>query len=485
MMEKLDLKRLSQVFAEAPDPKSEEREKLAPGYYAHWCSFKCAKFQLALQDAVVLVHGPQGCVGNERVFLSSYISQYFGSPFQHSPTTDLRQSDVILGASDKLQDAILEVDKIYRPRLIFLMVTCCAGITKEPVEEVAESLQGQVKAKIVVMRAEGFKHYCSGWVRPYLSHVVAHLMQAPEKKIAKSVNILGVSKEVHAKGRFPSDSHEMERLLERLGLTVHSVLLQGSTYDDIRKAPEAEYNVLDCPEWGMPYADRMKREWGVPHGKRYLPVGVQAISNWLIEVAEFFGLEEKARQVIDEEYSRIAPLWEEARKILQGKVALLDGGDPMSAIGRPLVWGKMCEVELGMRPILFNTPPIEIKSNEQHVNLALGEGFDPEVVYYHHPYHRRLSPTDVLESLGLTVDDVGLYAGDVYPTVESEWREPVFDPSNAPRVVMATHCNRDRGAPGRRVGFRGAERFAMDVIQANSMARRKDRPTLQGRLVKL
>lgn len=485
MKEKLELQRLSQVFAETPDIKSDEREKLYPGYYSQWCSFQITKYQLALQDAIVLLHGPQGCVGNTKAFLSTYVSQYFGSPHQYSPTTDMRQTDVFLGAADKLQAAILEADREYKPKIIFLMVTCCAGIIKEPVEEVAASVQSEVGAKIVIMRVEGFKHYCGGWMRPYVSEVVARLMEPPAKKIPRSVNILGVSKEVHSRcGKFPMDSNEMERLLDRVGLSVHSVLLQGARYEDIRSAPEAEFNALDCPEWGMPYAERMEREWGVPYGKSFLPIGVDAISRWLMEIGEHFGLEKETRQVVKEESDRIMPLWEQAKRMVEGKIAFLDGGEGTGNVGKCLAWSRMC-AELGMRPIIFNIAPVEIKGTEQHVKFNLREKFDPEVVAYHYTYHRRLSAMDVIEGLGLDIDDVAFYTGDVFPDAIADWDKPIFDPSNSPRVVMATHCARHRGGPGRRVGFRGAERVAMDVIQSVRMATRKNRPTLQGRLVRL
>lgn len=480
----MEVKRLKEIYESTPDPRSREREERFPGYYSMWCSFKAAHHHLALRDCVVLVHGPQGCIGNARAYLTTYVSQFFGLPFPHSPSTNMNVSDAILGAEDKLKEVLYEVDEIYKPKMIFLVVTCCAGVTREPVEEVAKEMEERLKARIMVIRAEGFTYHCNAAMHEYISHKLSELFEDPKEKIPLSVNILGISKEVHHKGNFLHDSHELERLLKKVGIKVNSVLLEGASLDAIIKAPMAEYNVFDCPQWGFGMAKAMRERFGIPHGLRFNPLGVTAISNWLYEVGEFFGKEKEVKRVVEEEYSRIGDVWEEAKRLMKGKVVLIDGGDPMSSVGRGIAWGRMCK-DLGMEPIYFNLPPIEVRGMNRHLELALSEGFNPLMVYADYSHHRRLSPIKVIRELGLDYKDVGLYIGDIYPRVISEWDKPIFDPSNFPRVVTGIHCVRNRKSPGRRCGFRGAERFALDIIAACGMARRQKKPTLYGRVSSL
>ncbi|TDA68270.1 MAG: hypothetical protein D9V47_08460 [Clostridia bacterium] len=484
-MAEIELKRLSEVYFITPDPKSEEREKMFPGYYSHWCPAKISHYHLGLRDCVVLIHGPQGCSGNYRQFLCTYVSQYHGAPFVYTPTTDMRARDTILGAEEKLREAILQVDKIYKPRVIFILITCCAAVTKEPVKDVAEDMEPQLGAeRILVCEAPGFIHYAAGLINMYISRTLAELFEPPQRKIPNSVNILGITKEIHHQGKFPDDSNELERLLNKVGITVNSVLVQGATVDDFKRAPEAEFNTIVCPQWGYPQATEMLDRWEIPHGKGFNPLGVSAISHWLREVGEHFGIEEKVEGLIAEEYEQIKDIWEEAKKAVSGKIALIDGADPMSSAGRTIAWARLC-ADLGMRPIIYNVPPIEIKGKVHHAMFALEYGFDPEVVWSTYAFHRRFTGWKVMKELDLKPEDIGVYMGDVFPraTVDrDDWNKPYFDPSNVPRVISATHINKNRNSPGRRAGFTGAARFARDILNANRMAERNTKPTLYGRL---
>ncbi|TDA68019.1 MAG: hypothetical protein D9V47_08910 [Clostridia bacterium] len=480
----MELKRLSEIYAITPDPEAgAECDQKYPGYYTHWCRFMVTLPHIPL-DCIAIVHGPQGCVGNQKDFLGTYWCQYHGSSFFYAPTTNMDQTDAILGAEDKLRTVIKEVDELYKPRMIFILVTCPAGIIQEPVDDVARDMEDKVQAeRIIVIKCEGYTSYAAGLYNIYEGRLLANeLLQNPEKKIPRSVNILGISKETHYPSDYLEDSLELERLLNKLGITVNSVLYQTATVDSWTRATEAEFNTMVCPQRAMPLATDMFDRWGIPHGQRFNPLGVTPITNWIMEVAEFFEIEEQAEELVKEEYTRIKEDWEEARRLVDGKIVLIDGGDPMTAVGRGIAWGRMC-ADLGMRPILFNLPPIEIKAKIHHTIFAIQEGFDPEVVYHDYAYHRRFSPMRVIEELDLNPEDIGLYMGDVYPTaVAKEWQAPVFDPANFPRIVTTSHCNKNRGSTGRRSGFTGAGRTARDIINAVHMAERKSVPTLYGRI---
>jgi len=478
----LKLKRMSEIYEIVPDPRSLQREKEFPGYYTHWCNFMQAFYHLGIQDAVVLVHGPQGCVGNVRSFLATYVGQFFGHPFLFAPTTDMGPSDVILGAKEKLEQAIKEVDQIYRPKVICLAITCAAAVIKEPVEEVVSFLRNEVKAKILIFNVPGIKNYAAGFNRVEIANGFCKLLKPPEKNVPNSVNILGIAKEVHHPGKFLFDSHELERLLNKVGIRVNSVLLQSASIEDFERASEAEFNTFDCPQWGYPLAKYMEEHYGIPYGRHATPLGITSTSRWLREVGQFFKIEEKVEALIKEEYEGIKAVWEEAKALVTGKIALIDGGDPMSAVERAVAWGKICS-DLGMRPILYNVPPIEIKGIPYEASLAFrDEGEDFEVVYSDYSYHRRFTPWKIIEGLGLRFEDVSLYMGDVFPDQKANWERPIFDASNSPRLVSTTHCTRNKNHPGRKVGFKGAEAFASGVIYAVKTSKRGDRPTLYARL---
>jgi nitrogenase molybdenum-iron protein alpha/beta subunit len=491
-IEKLELHKLSEVYNSIPDPEAPGlMEKLHPGYYTHWCRFMQGGIETIQLDSVAIVHGPQGCIGTFRDFLMSYIPQFHGHPFLHWVCTNMNATDAILGAENKLRQAILEVDKLYKPRAIFVVVTCCAGIIQEGVEDVAKDMETQVDAeKIITLRFEGHCSYATTFLSYHMSRYARELVPEgePKRKIPRSVNILGVSKETHYPAKFPEDgfpedSHELERLFNKMGITVNSVLTQNATLDAFERAPEAELNVVVCPQLGNTFAIVMEERFGMPYIRRLAPIGVTAISNFLKDVGKHFNLEKEAEKVIAEEYALIKDDWEEAKRMVQGKIALVEGGDVMTNVGRAIAWSQLAS-DLGMRPIIFNLPAIEIRSKHQHVLTALEMGYDFDIVWgWNYAYKRRLHPQQVLEALGFKPSDVGVYMDDVFPTaVAKDWETPVFDPSNSPRIIACTHCNKQKGSPGRRVGFTAAGRTARDIIDANKMAKRNCKPTLFGRL---
>ncbi|TDA69521.1 MAG: hypothetical protein D9V47_05275 [Clostridia bacterium] len=484
-MSEIHIDRLSKVIAETPDPRSDEREKLFPCYYSHWCPYQYLKFHLGLRDTVFLAHTPQGCVGAERAFESTYTGQYFGEPFYYTPCTDMRENDIILGGADKLREALFEVERVYEPKLIIVLFSCATGMIRDPIDEVVEEVKGKIKAKVVTVDGMGLRNWACGIGYEPGPAALGKLVDPPKHKLKDAVNIVGVTKEIYHVGRFINDTHEYVRLVQALGLKVRAVLWQGATVEDLVGAAEAEFNAIDCPQWGYPLAKTIYEKYGVPHGTKALPLGVEATRRWMLDVARHFGLESAAERVFAEEYARIKDVWEKARTLVEGKLALIDGGDPMGAAGRCLTWARLAS-ELGMRPVIFNIPPLELKGKIHHVNFALADGNDPEIVWTsEYAYHRRLQPWRVLERLGASPDDVGTYVGDVFTRAMAKEGKPVFDPSNSPRVMLTTHMSRRAGSPGRRVGFVGARSFAEDIINTVAMAKKRVKPSLRGRLAGL
>ncbi|MEM6616076.1 MAG: ferredoxin:protochlorophyllide reductase (ATP-dependent) subunit B [Pseudomonadota bacterium] len=118
----------------------------------------------------------------------------------------------------------------------------------------------------------------------------------PEKGEQWTCNLLGPT----ALGfRHRDDVTEITKLLGELGIAVNVVAPMTATPDDIRRIPDADFNVCLYPEVASTAAQWLKRTFGQPVIST-VPIGVGATEDFIAEIAALTGLEFK-----DEEVSRL------------------------------------------------------------------------------------------------------------------------------------------------------------------------------------
>ena len=115
----------------------------------------------------------------------------------------------------------------------------------------------------------------------------------------RSCNILGPT----ALGfRHRDDLTEVTRLLEKLGINVNVVAPLNATPDDIRRIPDAAFNVVLYPETAETAARWLERNCKQPM-TTIVPIGVSATRDFIRQVAALAGVDASA--VLEEEASRL------------------------------------------------------------------------------------------------------------------------------------------------------------------------------------
>ncbi|HWQ75969.1 MAG TPA: nitrogenase component 1, partial [Syntrophomonas sp.] len=114
-----------------------------------------------LPDNVNLVHGAVGCGACSH---SQNANTRSGGNMRTGSVRDaiwlstaLNEIDVISGAENKLYNAILEADRLYRPKTITVVVSCVPSIIGDDVDGVVDRAQKEVAARIIPVHCEGFK----------------------------------------------------------------------------------------------------------------------------------------------------------------------------------------------------------------------------------------------------------------------------------------------------------------------------------------
>jgi light-independent protochlorophyllide reductase subunit B len=90
--------------------------------------------------------------------------------------------------------------------------------------------------------------------------------------------------------RCRDDVVEIDRLLDQLGIDLNAVVPLNATADDIRRLPDADFNIDLYPEISRPTSAWLQRSFGMP-STRSVPMGLNATREFVAEVAALAGVD--------------------------------------------------------------------------------------------------------------------------------------------------------------------------------------------------
>lgn len=279
-------------------------------------------------DAAHLVHGPIGCATytwDIRGSLSSGSEMY-----RNSFSTNLKERDIIFGGEKKLNACIDEVVEKYHPPAVFVYSTCVVGVIGDDLIAVCKSASQRHGIDVIPVESTGFKS--GNKMVGYRAAAEALLrLMAPqdgeEIERTSNVNFLG---EYNLGG----EKWIVERYLNEIGVGVNVAFTGDSTVADLKRAPGAQLNLVQCTGSMHWLASRMEEEYGIP----YIDVnffGSENIADSLRAVAKALEDEEMARKaeaLIAREEEKLRPAIEKYRAKLQGKRAAIYVGGAWKAM---------------------------------------------------------------------------------------------------------------------------------------------------------
>jgi nitrogenase molybdenum-iron protein alpha chain len=303
-----------------------------PGIMTHrgCCYAGCKGVVLGpLKDIVLLTHGPIGCGyyswGTRRN--KALPQKGDGSFIQYCFSTNLGESDIVFGGEKKLKQAIKEIVDIFNPKAIFICATCPVGLIGDDLPAVAEETKKLYGIECISFPCEGYKGVSQSAGHHIANNkLIKSVIGTKEYKTNKhTVNILG---EYNIGG----DAWEIERILDKIGYEVISVMTGDCSIDDLRKAHCAELNLVQCHRSINYIAEMMKIQYGTAWIKVDF-IGVDCTVRTLRDMAKFFNDPEitaRTEQVIAEELEELKEPMEYYRSKLTGKTAGLYVGGSRS-----------------------------------------------------------------------------------------------------------------------------------------------------------
>jgi nitrogenase molybdenum-iron protein alpha chain len=276
------------------------------------------------RDIVNITHGPIGCgfyswlTRRNQTKTESDADENF---MTYAFSTDMQDEDIIFGGEKKLKAAIQEAYDLFHPKAIAIFATCPVGLIGDDIHAVAKEMKEKLGINIFAFSCEGYKgvsqsagHHIAN--NQIFTHVVGENDTPPEGKYR--INLLG---EYNIGG----DAFEIERILEKCGITLCSTFSGNSTYDQFATAHTADLNTVMCHRSINYVADMVEQKYGIPWIKVNF-IGAKATAKSLRKIAQYFEdkeLTERVEAVIAEEMPEVEAVMADVRTRTQGKTAMM------------------------------------------------------------------------------------------------------------------------------------------------------------------
>ena len=298
-------------------------------------------------DIVNLVHGPVGCsfyawlTRRNQTDASGEGGENF---MTYALTTDMQDSDIIFGGEKKLEAAIQEAYDLFKPKSIAVFATCPVGLIGDDIHAVAKKMKEKLgDCNVFAFSCEGYKGVSQSAGHHIANNqVFRHVVGTSEKEKTEpfKINLLG---EYNIGG----DGFEIDRILNKCGITNIATFSGNSTYEQFASADQADLSCVMCHRSINYVADMLETKYGIPWIKVNF-IGAEATAKSLRKIAQYFqddGLSARVEQVIAEEMPEVMAVQKDVFPRTEGKTAMLFVGGSRAHHYQELF------TELGMKSI--------------------------------------------------------------------------------------------------------------------------------------
>lgn len=143
---------------------------------------------MPIGNAVVLEYGPAGTTHFGGGLYSSLGLELGRSLF----TTHISEDDVVMGDVSRLENAIIEIDEAYHPKIIFVVAAAVIAVIGTDIAGVCHYMQDRVNARLISFEEGGFRGDYTYGLRSVYRMLAREVVKPCDKK-PKTYNILGAS----------------------------------------------------------------------------------------------------------------------------------------------------------------------------------------------------------------------------------------------------------------------------------------------------
>ncbi|MBO4457820.1 MAG: nitrogenase [Butyrivibrio sp.] len=286
------------------------------------CLSMCALGQLsAIRDVAIIHHGPAGCsvAGAGTYYLDKVMAKKRGVTNDTVYVgTDMNENDTIFGSTEALRKIILEVNKRYSPKAIFVSSSCATGIIGEDIDSIVDEVKEEIDVPVIAVHCEGFKSRIWATGFDVSDHAVLSGIVKPPREGIKS-------NKINFKNFYESARPEIIEMFKEFDLEP-TFLYCNSTVEELSHISEAVATTCICGTLGNYLGNVLEEKYGVPYVRSINQCGIVGFEAWLREIGKVTGRSEKIEKYIEEQRAIYLPKIEEVKKELKGLTAVLGMG---------------------------------------------------------------------------------------------------------------------------------------------------------------
>jgi len=294
----------------------------------------------AMRGVHYVLHAPQGDTYADLLF--TMIERRGERPPVTYTTFQAR--DLGTDTADLFKTAVSDAYERFAPQAMIVGASCTAELIQDDPAGLAKAIN--LPIPVIPLDLPSYQKKESWGAAETFFQLVRNLApkgepRAPAQGRRPLCNILGPT----ALGfHHRDDLIEIRRLLETLGVGVNVVAPLGATPDDLRRLPDADFNVVLYPEIADTAARWLERTHGQP-AIRTIPLGVGGTRDFIAEVVRICGVD--PRLALAEGASRL-PWWSRSvdSNYLTGKRVFVFG-----EANRAIAAARVASEELGFEVV--------------------------------------------------------------------------------------------------------------------------------------
>ena len=354
------------------------------------CAFNgAAQTALGVSGSALLAHSPQGC---EYLVNNAFASQECDYMETVTLCTKLCTDEIVHGGEDILARTIREAKDLPVSSL-FVISACGPEIVGDDIVAVCETLQPEIKFRLVPIPCAGFRGSQYDGIDIALDTILKRLVKNGGEKVPGSVCL--IAPHANANPTWPADLEWVQQVLKRLGVRVVATLTHRTPLSDIGKIASAEASLLLSHDAGHKAADYLSSSYGIEQVCRGipLPIGMTNTQRWLTELGDRFDKQKTVEDMVAEGERMVMATcrrkWPMARFLYRTPAAIVAD----ATVGIPLVRFVTEEMEMTPELIALYTSqrPVRELLEQELKSLHL----NPKVVYGTDVYKTRMSLREV------------------------------------------------------------------------------------------
>jgi len=360
------------------------REKCIDPYLR--CAFNgAAQTALGVSGSALLAHSPQGC---EYLVNNAFASQECDYMETVTLCTKLCVDEIVHGGEELLARTIREARDL-PISVLFVISACGPEIVGDDIRAVCETLQPEVKFRLIPIQSPGFRGSQYDGIDSALDTILKSLVKENNEKIPHSVCL--IAPHANANPTWTADLAWVKQVLSRMGVQVVATLTHRTPLSEIEHAASAETSLLLSHDAGQNAVEYLKEAHCIePIGRGIpLPIGMTNTQRWLAALGERFDRQKVVEEMIAEGERMVMATcrrkWPMARFLYRTPAAIVSD----ATVGIPLVRFITEEMEMTPELVALYTShrPVRDLLESELKDLKL----TPKVMYGADVYRTRMS----------------------------------------------------------------------------------------------